>query len=396
MLYEMDQSSAALAASFHDKESQSVSKKSDVRPYNFSAGPSTLPDEILLQLSEEMLDWQGCGMGVMEMSHRSDAFISIYEKAISGLRELLAVPDAFEVLFLQGGATAENAIIPMNILRQGVADYIVTGNWSERSCEEAEKYAHTVNIAATAKSSGFTAIPALCAWRLSGQPDYVHICSNETIQGIQFAELPDLAEAGCEAPLVVDCSSDIASKRVDWQRVGLAYAGAQKNLGTAGLTIVIVRKTLLGRALPVCPDAFNYQFLADNQSMFNTPPIWAIYVLGLMVEWIQRQNENGLSGLQAMEVRNIRKSRKLYQAIDRSSLFHNSVASAFRSCMNVPFYLQDDSLTRRFMDGAATRGLLNLKGHKSAGGIRASIYNAMHEEGVDALVDFIKDFERSA
>jgi phosphoserine aminotransferase len=371
------------------------------RPYNFSAGPAAIATEVLQQAADEMLDWpdaQGrrSGMGVMEMSHRGKEFISIYEAAEATLRELLAVPAAFKILFMQGGGLGENAIVPMNLAARqhidpalAVTNFVVTGGWSQKSLLEAGKYSQSRAVASNAPDD-HTRIPDLASWHIDEDAAYVHICSNETIHGVEFQELPDLAAIGCKAPLVVDFSSHVASRPVDWSRVGLAFAGAQKNLGPAGLTVVVVREDLLGHALPTCPSAFNYQLVSDNQSMYNTPPTYAIYIAGLVFQWIKRQG-----GIAAMEQRNIAKARLLYEAIDNSQLYENRVDPACRSRMNVPFFLKDPTRNDAFLSGARANGLLSLKGHKSLGGMRASIYNAMPLEGVQALVDYMREFERS-
>ena len=371
------------------------------RPYNFSAGPAAIADEVLAQAAAEMLDWpdaqgRSSGMGVMEMSHRGREFMSIYEGAVAGFKELLAVPAHFQVLFMQGGGLGENAIVPMNLcgLRnapgtRGMADFVLTGSWSQKSHHEAGKYC-TANIAASNAAGGHTSLPAPATWRIEPATSYVHLCTNETIHGVEFHEFPDLRALGCDAPLVVDFSSHVASRPVDWSRVGLAFAGAQKNLGPAGLTVVVVREDLLGHSLPICPSAFNYKTVSDNQSMFNTPPTYAIYIAGLVFQWLQRQG-----GLPAMEARNIAKAELLYAAIDNSSLYENRVAIGCRSRMNVPFFLKDASRNEAFLAGAQGRGLLSLKGHKSVGGMRASIYNAMPLAGVQALVDYMREFQKS-
>lgn len=361
------------------------------RPYNFSAGPAALPEEVLSQVAAEMLDWHGSGMSVMEMSHRGKEFISIYEAAEADLRELLQVPAQFRILFMQGGGLGENAIVPLNLSRGGKVDVVVSGSWSKKSAVEARRYAD-VQIAADGAASRYTQLPT--DWQLRPDAAYVHVCSNETIDGVEFHTLPDLRALGSQAPLVVDFSSHVLSRPVDWSRVGLAFGGAQKNIGPAGLTIVIVREDLLGHALPICPSAFNYQTVDQAQSMFNTPPTFAIYVAGLVFQWLKRFSYAGKTGLAAIEQRNIDKAALLYAALDASSLFENRVAADCRSRMNVPFYLRNDSLNDAFLAGAKERGLLQLKGHKSVGGMRASIYNAMPLEGVHALVSYLKDFER--
>ncbi|GAB1387656.1 3-phosphoserine/phosphohydroxythreonine transaminase [Melaminivora sp.] len=364
------------------------------RPYNFSAGPAAIPEEVLQRAAAEMLDWHGSGMGVMEMSHRGKEFIAIYEQAESDLRELLAVPPTFKILFMQGGGLAENAIVPLNLSRAGTVDFIITGSWSQKSHKEARKYAAQVHTAASAEASGFTSLPDPASWQLSRGASYVHICSNETIHGVEFQQLPDLQALGSDAPLVMDCSSHIASRAIDWSRVGLAFAGAQKNIGPAGLTIVIVREDLLGHALPICPSAFNYKTVAENQSMFNTPPTWGIYMAGLTFQWLKNQRHGELTGIAAMEQRNIAKAQQLYDYIDGSQLYLNQVAANARSRMNIPFFLRDASRNDAFLAGAKERGLLQLKGHKSVGGMRASLYNAMPMAGVEALIAYLQEFER--
>ncbi len=364
------------------------------RPYNFSAGPAAIPEEVLRQAAAEMLDWHGSGMGVMEMSHRGKEFIAIYEQAEADLRELLAVPPEFKILFMQGGGLAENAIVPLNLSRAGAVDFVVTGSWSQKSRKEATKYAAEVHTAASGEASSFTTLPDPAGWQLSRGASYVHICSNETIHGVEFQELPDLRSLGSDAPLVIDFSSHVASRPVDWSRVGLAFGGAQKNIGPAGLTMVIVRDDLLGHALPACPSAFDYRIVADNHSMYNTPPTWGIYMAGLTFQWLKKQREGALTGVAAMEARNIAKARLLYDFIDASPFYVNKVAANCRSRMNIPFFLQDEGRNDAFLAGAKERGLLQLKGHKSVGGMRASIYNAMPLAGVQALVDYMQDFER--
>jgi len=357
------------------------------RPYNFSAGPAAMPQEVLEQASAEMLDWHGSGMGVMEMSHRGKEFGQIYQEAEADLRELLAVPSHFKLLFMQGGGLAENAIVPLNLSRGQTADFVVTGSWSQKSAQEATRYC-TAHEAANTQASGFTTLPDPAQWQLSTKPAYIHICSNETINGVEYPTLPDLQALGCDAPLVIDFSSHVASRPVDWSRVGLAFGGAQKNLGPAGLTLVVVREDLLDRALPICPSAFNYKTVADNQSMFNTPPTYSLYVAGLVFKWLKAQG-----GIAAIEARNIAKAELLYRAIDGSALYVNKVEANCRSRMNLPFYLRDERLNDAFLAGARECGLLQLKGHKSVGGMRASIYNAMPLAGVQALVTYMQEFE---
>jgi phosphoserine aminotransferase len=371
------------------------------RPYNFSAGPAAMPQEVLEQAAEEMLDWpdtngKRCGMGVMEMSHRGKEFLSIYTQAEADLRELLAVPDNYRILFMQGGGLAENAIVPLNISAiktdangRGAADFVVTGSWSEKSFAEASKYCQT-NVAANGKADGFTSIASASTWQLNANASYVHICSNETINGVEFHSLPDLKALGSKAELVIDFSSHVASRSVDWSRVGLAFGGAQKNLGPAGLTLVVVREDLLGHALAICPSAFNYEIVAKNDSMYNTPPTYSIYMAGLIFQWLKRQG-----GLAAMEAANMAKAELLYRTIDGSGLYFNKVQGDCRSRMNVPFFLRNEALNDAFLSGAKEAGLLQLKGHKSVGGMRASIYNAMPLAGVQALTEYMQEFERS-
>lgn len=369
---------------------------SPTRPYNFSAGPATLPESVLREAAGEMLDWHGSGMGVMEMSHRGREFGDIREAAEADLRALLDLPADFKVLFMQGGGLAENAIVPMNLIGRAVsrrADFVVTGAWSEKSRREAMRYGET-HLAASTEQDGFRRIARPDEWRLSDAPSYVHLCTNETIHGVEYGQVPDLCALGCDAPLVVDCSSHIASRVMDWSRVGLAFAGAQKNIGPAGLTLVMVREELLGDALPVCPSAFDYATVAANESMYNTPPTWGIYVAGLVFRWLRAQEHRGLKGLAAVEARNAEKAALLYGAIDASNFYSNPVEAGSRSRMNVPFFLADPARESDFLAMARERGLLQLKGHKSVGGLRASIYNAMPMEGVLALVDFLRDFEQ--
>ncbi|MEZ5706722.1 MAG: 3-phosphoserine/phosphohydroxythreonine transaminase [Burkholderiaceae bacterium] len=364
------------------------------RPFNFSAGPAAMPEAVLQQAASDMLDWQGSGMSVMEMSHRGTAFISIYETAERDLRELLAVPSSFRILFMQGGGLAENAIVPLNLSRAGAVDFVITGSWSQKSAKEARKYAN-VHVAASNEADGHTSVPAPSSWKMGQDTQYVHLCSNETIHGIEFHELPDLKGLGCDAPLVIDFSSHVASRPVDWTRVGLAFGGAQKNLGPAGLTLVVVREDLLGHALAICPSAFDYKTVADNASMYNTPPTYAIYMAGLTFQWLKRQRLGDLSGVAAIEEMNKAKADLLYGYIDNSQLYFNKVAQNCRSRMNVPFFLRDESRNEAFLAGAQSAGLLQLKGHKSVGGMRASIYNAMPLEGVQALVNYMRDFEKT-
>jgi phosphoserine aminotransferase len=355
------------------------------RPFNFAPGPATLPEPVLRQVAAEMLDWHGSGMSVMEMSHRGKEFGAILEGAESDLRELLAVPANFRILFMQGGGLGENAIVPLNLSRGGKVDVVVTGSWSRKSAAEARRYAD-VQVAADI-GKGY-AIPR--DWALRDDAAYVHVCTNETIDGVEFHDLPQLTNG---VPLIIDVSSHLLSRTIDWSRVGLAFGGAQKNIGPAGMTLVFVREDLLGHALDICPSAFNYETVAANQSMYNTPPTFAIYVAGLVFQWVKGLEYAGKRGLAAIEQRNIDKAALLYSALDASGLYENRVDPSCRSRMNVPFLLRDDKLNEPFLTQAKAAGLLALKGHKSVGGMRASIYNAMPLEGVQALVSFLKDFE---
>ncbi|MBG9387830.1 3-phosphoserine/phosphohydroxythreonine transaminase [Caenimonas aquaedulcis] len=354
------------------------------RVFNFSPGPATLPEAVLRRAADEMLDWHGCGMSVMEMSHRGKDFMSIFAETESLARELLAVPANYKVLFMQGGALGENAIVPMNLIgRTGKADYVVTGDWSKKSLKEAGKYG-AARIAASGDASNFTAIPKQSEWKLDPAASYVHICSNETIGGVEYHWTPDTGST----PLVADMSSNIMSRPIDVSRYGVIYAGAQKNMGPSGVTLVIVRDDLLGHALPITPSAFNYQVQAENESMYNTPPTYAIYIAGLVYQHIKASG-----GLAAMEKHNAQKAALLYDFLDESRFFTNKVAKADRSLMNVTFWLKDAALDDEFVKGAQARGMVQLKGHRSVGGMRASIYNAMPAEGVKALVAYMKDFE---
>ena len=348
-----------------------------------------MPDAVLQQAASEMLDWHGSGMSVMEMSHRGKEFISIYEQAEADFRELLSIPANFKILFMQGGGLAENAIVPLNLSRGGAVDFVLTGSWSEKSFNEASKYCQA-RVAASDAEHHFTRVPAPASWQLGADSRYLHLCTNETIHGVEMHALPDLKALGSQAELVIDFSSHVASRTIDWSLVGLAFGGAQKNLGPAGLTVVVVREDLIGHALPICPSAFNYQLVAKNDSMYNTPPTYAIYMAGLVFQWLKAQG-----GMAAMEQRNIDKASMLYDFLDGSQLYENRVAPDCRSRMNVPFYLRDESRNEAFLAGAKAHGLLQLKGHKSVGGMRASIYNAMPIEGVQALVAYLRHFEQT-
>ncbi|MGB8339234.1 MAG: 3-phosphoserine/phosphohydroxythreonine transaminase [Burkholderiales bacterium] len=354
--------------------------------FNFSAGPAVLPKPVLEKARDEMLDWRGSGMSVMEMSHRGKEFFGIAERAEAVLRNLLIINNNYKVLFMQGGAISENAIVPMNLLRGKTSiDFINTGEWSKKSIKEAKKYS-SVNIAASSEDRNFTYIPKQASWKLNHDAAYVHICSNETIGGVEYQWTPDTGNV----PLVADMSSHILSRPLDVSKFGLIYAGAQKNIGPAGLTIVIVREDLIGQVLPITPSAFDYKTVAENDSMYNTPPTFAIYVAGLVFEWLQEQG-----GLAAMEQQNIAKAQLLYDCIDNSKLYKNPVEKQDRSRMNVVFRTRDEAMDNAFVKGADARGLLQLKGHRSVGGMRASIYNAMPIQGVKALVGYMQEFEKT-
>lgn len=373
---------------------------SQARPWNFSAGPSVLPESVLRQAAAEMLDWHGSGMSVMEMSHRGKEFGQICSEAEADLRQLLNVPEDYAVLFMQGGAIAANALVPMNLLGcSGIADYVLSGSWSVKSEKEARRYGD-IRVAASSgtvlEADGeqwqpWTWVPDAASWQVRPDAAYVHLCSNETIGGVEFNDWPDLAALGAsEAVLAVDASSNILSRPIDVRRAGVIYAGAQKNAGPAGVTLVIVRRDLLGHAQAACPSAFDFTNVAKEGSCFNTPPTYSIYIAGLVFKWLKEQG-----GLAEIEKRNIAKSALLYDYLAQTDFYRNPVHPRFRSRMNVPFTLHDAALDAEFLAGAAAHGLLQLKGHKSVGGMRASIYNAMPIEGVQALVDYMKAFERT-
>ena len=351
------------------------------RIFNFSAGPAMLPAEVLSRAGDEMLDWHGTGMCVMEMSHRASEFISIAEDAERDLRELLAIPVNYEVLFLQGGATLQFAQVPMNLLHgKGKADYVVTGEWSKKAVKEAKAYCD-VAIAASSEDRKFTYAPK--HFEVRKDAAYVHYCSNETIGGVEYHDVPQV-----EVPLVADASSHFLSRPIEVAKFGLIYAGAQKNVGPAGLTIAIVRGDLIGKAEKGTPTVMDYKLQVDADSMLNTPPTYSMYIAGLVFKWLKQSG-----GVKDMEKRNIRKAQLLYDFIDSSSWFHNPVAKEDRSRMNVPFTLRDPALDEEFLKGATQRGMVQLKGHRLVGGMRASIYNAMPLEGVQRLVQYMKDFE---
>ncbi len=354
------------------------------RRYNFCAGPAALPEPVLEQARDEMLDWHGAGLSIMEMSHRSPEIVGVAERAEATLRDLMGIGDDYAVLFLQGGASTQFAAVPLNLLSEGgVADYVNTGQWSKKAIAEGKRFGN-VNVAASSEDTRFTTIPAQETWQLSASADYLHYTPNETIGGVEYFWVPET-----QAPLVVDMSSTILSRPVNVADYGVIYAGAQKNIGPAGLTLVIVRKDLLGKADARCPAMLDWKTAADNDSMYNTPPTYALYLAGLVFEWLK-----GQGGLDAMEVINRRKAEKLYAAIDGSAFYANPVELQSRSLMNIPFTLADANLDKAFLVESEAAGLLNLKGHRSVGGMRASIYNAVGEDAVDALIAFMQDFER--
>ncbi len=354
------------------------------RVFNFSAGPAVLPEEVLAQAAAEMLDWHGSGMSVMEMSHRGKEFIAIAEAAERDFRELLGVPADYKVLFLQGGATLQFGVVPMNLLAgRKSADYIYTGEWSKKAIREANRFCE-VNIAASSEGKNFTFAPEQSTWQLDPKSAYVHYTSNETIGGVEFHWIPDTGKV----PLVADASSHILSRPLDVSKFGLIYAGAQKNIGPAGLTIVIVREDLLGHAMPGTPSILDYKVQAESGSMANTPATYAWYVAGLVFQWLK-----ALGGLAEMEKKNIAKAKLLYDFLDASAFFKNPVRKSDRSRMNIPFTLADPKLDGEFLKGAEARGMVQLKGHRAVGGMRASIYNAMPIEGVKRLVEYMREFE---
>lgn len=355
--------------------------------YNFSAGPAMLPVEVMRRAEQEFCNWKGLGVSVMEVSHRGKDFVEVATEAEQNLRDLLNIPDNYKVLFCHGGARAHFATLPMNLLGdKTTADYIVSGYWSESAAKEAEKYCSPNVIQITEEKDGVVSLKPMKEWPLSDDAAYVHYCPNETIGGLAIHEEPDFPE---DKIIVADYSSSILSKPIDVSRYGVIYAGAQKNIGPAGLTIVIIREDLLGKASPQTPSVFDYSVLAKHDSMFNTPPTFAWYLAGMVFKWLKEQG-----GLQEMAKRNYEKSQLLYNAIDDSQFYINRVAVENRSWMNVPFQMQNPALDAKLIDEAKEQGLLSLKGHKVAGGMRASIYNAMPLAGVQALVDFMADFER--
>ena len=356
------------------------------RIYNFSAGPAMLPAEVLARAKSEMSDWQGSGMSVMEMSHRSHEYMSIAQQAEQDLRQILSIPEHYKVLFLQGGASSQFSMIPLNFLKNlnDPADYLNTGAWSKKAIAEARQYAE-VNVVASSEASNFSSIPAFETWQLDPNAKYFHYTPNETIGGVEFHWIPQVGKV----PMVADMSSTLLSRPLDVSKYALIYAGAQKNIGPAGLTLVIVREDMLADSLEGTPGMFSYTTHANNDSMYNTPPTYAWYLAGLVFQWIQEKG-----GLDAMRDINQRKAEKLYAAIDQSDFYTSPVELQSRSWMNIPFTLADAALDADFLVGAKAKGLLSLKGHRSVGGMRASIYNAMPEEGVDALISYMQAFEK--
>ena len=362
----------------------------DRRIFNFAAGPATVPEEVLTQAAQEMLNWHGLGASVMEISHRSKEFMAVYEEVLQDLRILMNIPDTYEILLLQGGGLGQNAAIPMNLMSLGKngpkADFLITGIWSEKSFKEAGKYG-VAHLVASSAAEKFNTIPPRSTWQLSDDAAYVHFCANETIGGVEF---PDVPEVG-GALLVADISSNILTKEMDMNQCGVWFGGAQKNIGPSGVTIVIVRKDLMGHSMRITPSIWDWAKQSANQSMLNTPPTFSIYMAGLGFKWLLKQG-----GVKAIEKRNQEKADLLYGYIDQSSLYENRVTKAYRSRMNVTFFLKDENLNAEFLAQSNAAGLVALRGHKAAGGMRASIYNAMPLEGVVALIEFMRDFERRA
>ena len=357
------------------------------RAYNFSAGPSMLPEPVLRRAADEMLDYQGSGQSVMEMSHRSKIFEGIICSAESLLREVMKIPDNYKVLFLQGGASSQFAMVPLNLMtKSGKADFVLTGQWATKAWKEAARYGEA-NVVASSKDKTFSYIPELDPATFSPDADYFHICLNNTIYGTKFTALPETGSV----PLVADVSSCILSEPIDVSKFALLYAGAQKNMGPAGLTVVILREDLIGHAMDITPTMFNYQTHAENDSMFNTPPCYAIYICNLVLEWIRDE----IGGLEKMKELNEKKAGILYDYLDASRLFRGTVVPKDRSLMNIPFVTDSDELNAKFIKEVTAEGFVNLKGHRTVGGMRASIYNAMPVEGVEKLVDFMSEFEKA-
>ena len=356
------------------------------RVFNFGAGPAMLPEPVMQQAARELLDWNGTGMSVMEVSHRDKKFVALHAEAESDLRELLGIPKNYKVLFMQGGGAGQFALVPMNLLRgKTSADYVETGYWAKKAISEAKRYCN-VNVAASSKDVKFARVPRQDELKLDPNAAYVHITTNETIEGVEWSYTPDTGNV----PLVTDASSHILSRPLDVGRFGAIYAGAQKNLGPSGLTIVIVRDDLIGQALPVTPSVFDYKVQADADSMANTPTTFAIYMAGLVFKWVK-----GLGGVKKMEEINIAKAKVLYDYLDQTEFYHAPIERADRSRMNVQFRLKNEKLDADFLKQAEANGLMQLKGHRAIGGMRASIYNAMPIEGLKTLVAFMKEFERT-
>ena len=355
------------------------------RVYNFSAGPSMLPEAVLTKAAAEMLDYEGSGQSVMEMSHRSKVYQSIIDTAEALLREIMNIPDNYKVLFLQGGASSQFAMVPMNLMTgSGKADYIITGQWAKKAYKEAARYGKARAVASS-EDKTFSYIPKVDKADLDPEADYVHICMNNTIYGTVYHDLPDTGDV----PLVADISSCVLSKPIDVSKFGILYAGAQKNMAPAGVTVVIIREDLIGKAMDITPTMFNYQTHADNGSMFNTPPCYTIYVMKLVLEWVK----NEVGGLEQMQAINEKKAKMLYDFLDNSKLFKGTVVPEDRSLMNVPFVTGNEELDAKFVKESTAAGFVNLKGHRSVGGMRASIYNAMPVEGVEKLIAFMQKFE---
>ncbi len=356
------------------------------RVYNFSAGPSMLPESVLRRAADEMLDYHGCGQSVMEMSHRSKVYQSIIDSAESLLREVMGIPDNYKVLFLQGGASSQFAMVPMNLMtKSGKADFVLTGQWATKAYQEASRYGQA-NVVASSKDKTFSYIPELDPAAFTKDADYFHICLNNTIYGTRFTKLPETGDV----PLVADISSCILSEPIDVSRFALLYAGAQKNMAPAGLTVVIIHEDMIGEPMDITPTMFKYSTHADNGSMYNTPPCYNIYMAGLVLEWIRDE----IGGLEKMKEINEKKAGMLYSFLDNSKMFRGTVVPKDRSLMNVPFVTGSDELDAKFVKAATEAGFVNLKGHRSVGGMRASIYNAMPVEGVEKLVAFMANFEK--
>ena len=365
-----------------------------MRRFNFSAGPATLPEEVLITASEQLRDWNGCGVGIMEMSHRSPEFDGILHDTLQLLREIMEIPNTYSILFMQGGAAAQNAIIPQNLLpAKKIASYAVTGYWSRRSEQEARQYGEIVcavsadTIDTSPQGIQKYQIPHPSTWNIPPTSAYLHFCSNETISGVEFSDAPKIANI----PLVADMSSNLMTQPLRLDNYGLIYASAQKNLGIAGLTLVIVHNDLLGFAQNITPSVFNYSIQKKEESRYNTPPVHAIYMANLVLKWLKQQG-----GVATMQLRSHLKSKHLYETIDNSQLYYNPIAPPYRSRINIPFFLREPSLESAFLIGAGEAGLLQLKGHRLLGGIRASLYNAMPLAGVEALTAYMKEFERKA